>query len=64
MPRPCKGDNPKTEVLQIRLTPEEKGLIKYMSEKNGNISMAEFIMEIITEEYTRWKLEEEALRYG
>lgn len=24
MPRPCKGDKPKTEVLQIRLTPEEK----------------------------------------
>ena len=60
--RPEKA-NPKKEVLQIRLTTEEKSLIKYMAENNGNISMTEFIMELIIEEYTRWKIEDVSLNY-
>ena len=42
MPRPCKGDKPKSEVLQIRLTPEEKEKLM-LKAKDRKMDMATYI---------------------
>lgn len=43
-------ENKKTEVLQIRFTPEEKGLLQSLSRRSG-MSMAEYVQTLISLKY-------------
>lgn len=44
MPRPCKSDSPKKEVLQIRLTKEEKKMLFETAKEYDFDSVAEMII--------------------
>lgn len=50
MARP-KLDNPKSEVLQIRLTPKEKEMLFYTAEEYDYDSVAEMIIEFTKIKY-------------
>lgn len=54
MGRP-KLDNPKSEVLQIRLTPKEKEMLFYTAEEYSFDSVAEMIIEFTKLKYDRLK---------
>lgn len=58
--RPCKGDKPKTEVLQIRVTPEEKRMLFEVAEQFDFDSAAEMIItfaQIKHSKYLRERME-------
>ena len=48
-------DNPKTEVIQIRLTPAEKEMLFYTAEEYSFNSVSEMIIEFIRLKYERLK---------
>lgn len=52
MARP-RIENPKTEVLQIRLTPKEKEMLFYTAEEFNFDSVAEMIIEFTRLKYER-----------
>lgn len=43
-------ENKKTEVLQIRFTPEEKGLLQSLARRSG-MTMAEYVQTLIAMKY-------------
>lgn len=50
-----KIENPKSEVLQIRLTPQEKEMLFYTAEEYSFDSVAEMILEFTKIKYERLK---------